>query len=320
MHPSRHIPSPKDDGENQNTDSPAKDKYLLPKRIIMIRHGESLGNTDETAYARIPDWKIPLTRRGERQALRAANDLAELLKGETLFAYCSPYKRAKETWDIMAEYLRDTQTVDLVGMREEPRIAEQQFGNFQNPHKVRTAKAERRTFGRFFFRFPNGEAGLDVYNRVSSFLATVSRDIRQLDERYSTYEMMGGGNTAATTAATTSTMDSHNHKVVHDAMENMNILIVCHGLTLRLLLMRYFQLTVEEFENSYNSQNAKLVVMDRFVDPSSGREFYRLHEEAKQALNLKGDVSNERPVYWRMNESEAVDRGLLLFDEKDFEE
>jgi hypothetical protein len=40
-----------------------KDKYLLPKRIILIRHGESLGNIDETAYASIPDWKIPLTRR-----------------------------------------------------------------------------------------------------------------------------------------------------------------------------------------------------------------------------------------------------------------
>ena len=40
-----------------------KDKYLLPKRIILLRHGESLGNIDETAYASIPDWKIPMTRR-----------------------------------------------------------------------------------------------------------------------------------------------------------------------------------------------------------------------------------------------------------------
>jgi hypothetical protein len=40
-----------------------KAKYLLPKRIILIRHGESLGNIDDTAYATIPDWKIPMTRR-----------------------------------------------------------------------------------------------------------------------------------------------------------------------------------------------------------------------------------------------------------------
>jgi len=279
-----------------------------------------MGNIDETAYSTIPDWKIPLTRRGERQALKAAHDLATLIKGETLFAYCSPYKRAKETWEIIAKYLRDEEEnvhVDVIGMREEPRIAEQQFGNFQNPHKVRTAKSERRMFGRFFFRFPNGEAGLDVYNRVSSFLATLSRDIRQLDELYSIQHQNDTDSTTAVSSSVSTRTTTPNRK---DAMETMNILVVCHGLTLRLLLMRYFQLTVEEFENSYNSQNAKLVVMDRFVDKKSGREFYRLHEEAKQALNLKGDVSNEKPVYWRMGDNEnaaAVDRGLLLFDEED---
>lgn len=40
-----------------------KTKYQLPKRIILLRHGESLGNVDDTAYSTIPDWKIPLTRR-----------------------------------------------------------------------------------------------------------------------------------------------------------------------------------------------------------------------------------------------------------------
>ena len=50
------------------------------------------------------------------------------------------------------------------GVREEPRIAEQQFGNFQNVDEVRKAKTERKKFGRFFFRFPNGESGLDVYS------------------------------------------------------------------------------------------------------------------------------------------------------------
>ncbi|KAG7340190.1 histidine phosphatase superfamily protein [Nitzschia inconspicua] len=327
-------------------------KFVLPKRIILMRHGESLGNLDENAYSSIPDWKIPLTRRGERQALRAANDLATLLDGESLFAYCSPYKRAKETWDIIQQYLQESvPTIQLVGMREEPRIAEQQFGNFQNPRKVRTAKAERRTFGRFFFRFPNGEAGLDVYNRVSSFLATLSRDIRQLDERYSvlpttnankdiTMSQQQHQETPFPMPSSSSTLhslsdveyniqdlrydsafqqDPSSSSSYHDAMEKMNILIVCHGLTLRLFLMRYFHLTVEEFENSYNSQNAKLVIMDRQV--SEGREFYRLSEEAKQALNLKGDVSNERPVYWRENiMADPLPELLLLEDDVDVKE
>jgi hypothetical protein len=217
----------------------------------------------------------------------------------------------------------------------------------ENPHKVRTAKTERRTFGRFFFRFPNGEAGLDVYNRVSSFLATLSRDIRQLDELYSIHNnkmtatenvndmnkaCLTNNHLSKTSFADPTILDTSNlndkvdddndgieHKLKRDAMKDMNILVICHGLTLRLLLMRYFQLTVDEFENSYNSQNAKLVIMDRFVDPKNGREFYRLHEQAKQALNLQGDVSNEKPVYWREGYNSAVDRGLLLFDEEDID-
>jgi len=241
--------------------------FKLPRRIVLVRHGESLGNVDDTSYASIPDWKIPLTRRGERQAAHAGEELHKLIKGERLFIYCSPYKRTLETWEIMKDTLQEKNDVRLVGTRQEPRIAEQQFGNFQNPKKVRTAKAERRTYGRFFFRFPNGEAGLDVYNRASSFLATFSRDLQWLEAN-------------------------------NVPMEDLNILIVTHGLTLRLLLMRYFQLTVEEFEHSYNSQNAKLVIMDRVIREDDS-EFFRLDDTSTEALNLKGEVSSEKPVYWR---------------------
>ena len=110
---------------------PSHSPPKFPKRIILLRHGESLGNVDETLYAEIPDWKIPLTRRGERQCLKAAHDLYDLTKGESIFCYCSPYKRTRETWDILRTHLQDQEDVDLIGVREEPRISEQQFGNFQ---------------------------------------------------------------------------------------------------------------------------------------------------------------------------------------------
>eukprot|EP00532_Pseudo-nitzschia_australis_P015016 CAMPEP_0168283456 /NCGR_PEP_ID=MMETSP0141_2-20121125/22956_1 /TAXON_ID=44445 /ORGANISM="Pseudo-nitzschia australis, Strain 10249 10 AB" /LENGTH=349 /DNA_ID=CAMNT_0008227341 /DNA_START=53 /DNA_END=1103 /DNA_ORIENTATION=- len=331
--------------------------YRLPSRChrLFLSSGPPLKqgpccfhhNVDDTAYSTIPDWKIPLTRRGERQALRAAKDLTELIDGETLFAYSSPYKRAIGTWDIIEEYIEDynkkklnskhdgdndkgKKGVEIIGMREEPRVAEQQFGNFQNPHKVRTAKSERRTFGRFFFRFPEGESGMDVYSRCSSFLATLSRDIKQIDLRYSN-------------------LFSHDDDRVNEnetglasakcGMADMNILVVCHGLTLRLLLMRYFQLTVEEFESSYNSQNAKLVVMNRFVyddndvhsDPGNRkyycsitesdqfREYYKLDEISKEALNLLGDISNKKPVYRRSSTrmDDEFNGGLLMVDGDD---
>jgi broad specificity phosphatase PhoE len=251
----------------------SENKFLLPKRIILVRHGESLGNEDESAYSKIPDWKIGLTNRGEQQSKQAGQDLAELCRGERLFTYVSPYDRTMQTWQFMKEELQAPKSgeplVTLIGTRQEPRIAEQQFGNFQDPGKVQMAKEERRNFGRFFFRFPNGESGLDVYNRATSFLSTLGRDISTLRD-----------------------MDI--------PMEDCNILVVTHGLTLRLFLMRYFQLTVEEFEQSHNPNNSKLLILDRCMsEDHSGRQFFRLEEASRDLLNLKGDVSNEKPVFLR---------------------
>ena len=88
-----------------------------------------------------------------------------------------------------------------MGVREEPRLTEQAFGNFQNVEGVRYSKAERSRFGRFYYRFPDGESGLDVYTRVTSFLSTLYGDFA--DES------------------------------IQD--QDLHVVIVTHGLTLRLV-------------------------------------------------------------------------------------
>ena len=42
----------------------------LPRRIVLVRHGESYGNVDESEYTRTPDSQIRLTRKGHEQARR----------------------------------------------------------------------------------------------------------------------------------------------------------------------------------------------------------------------------------------------------------
>ena len=39
-----------------------------PQRIVLVRHGESEGNVDETIYERVPDHALELTWRGRKQA------------------------------------------------------------------------------------------------------------------------------------------------------------------------------------------------------------------------------------------------------------
>ena len=124
---------------------------------------------------------------------------------------------------------------EVLSCLEEPRISEQQLGNFQNVQEILDAKAERSKFGRFYFRFPTGEAGLDVYNRVSSFIPTFVRDCTQ-------YDIAG-----------------------HD-LDNLNIVIITHGLALRFFLMRWFQWSVHDFEQSQNPKNCELIIMNKIKD------------------------------------------------------
>jgi hypothetical protein len=51
----------------------------LPKRILLIRHGESLGNYDETAYTHTPDWTIPLTPEGVNQSKELGRKLRDIV-------------------------------------------------------------------------------------------------------------------------------------------------------------------------------------------------------------------------------------------------
>jgi hypothetical protein len=54
--------------------------------------------------------------------------------------------------------------------REECRVREQDFGNFQVEERMRAVKETRQRFGRFFFRFPEGESAADVFDRVASMM------------------------------------------------------------------------------------------------------------------------------------------------------
>lgn len=139
-----------------------------PRRIVLIRHGESAGNVDEKVYTSTPDWRIPLTELGVAQAKAAGATLREMMgpsPDANAYFYVSPYRRAKQTYDNIVAALEPSQ---LIGVREDPRITEQQFGNLQDKASMEQAKRDRLAFGRFYYRFAQGESALDVYARVSA--------------------------------------------------------------------------------------------------------------------------------------------------------
>ena len=75
---------------------------MKPKRIILIRHGESQANVDKYLFGRVPDYTIELTEKGHEQARGAGKRLKELVKEESVYFYVSPFWRARSTFEEVA--------------------------------------------------------------------------------------------------------------------------------------------------------------------------------------------------------------------------
>ncbi|KXZ56778.1 hypothetical protein GPECTOR_1g700 [Gonium pectorale] len=236
------------------------DFRILPDRIILVRHAESEGNVDNKAYTYIPDSQVPLTARGHMQAREAGQRIKEVMEESAaggrddyrLFFYISPYKRSLQTYEGICSQFPSHH---LLGVQEEVQLREQDFGNFQDQQGKQREKAERLRFGRFFYRFPNGESGADVYDRITIFEDHMIRDIN-------------AGRFASNTA----------------------LVLVTHGLALRVFLMRWFHWTVDEFLSVYNPGNAEPLVLER-ASPAEGgtawrhtKSLYRLSDESMRCL------------------------------------
>lgn len=195
---------------------------MKPKRIFLIRHGQSEGNVDHNIYATTPDYEVNLTALGKEQALAAGKEIKELVGNESVWCYVSPYARTRQTYYGIRVSLED----QLVKTVEDPRLREQDFGHLTLPEPRDEIIQKRDLFGTFYYRMPDGESGADVFDRISTFLETMHRDFDK-------------------------------------ASFADNVVIVTHGLALRMFLMRWFHMTVEEYECLKNPANCQIVIMVR---------------------------------------------------------
>jgi broad specificity phosphatase PhoE len=194
-----------------------------PNRIILVRHGESEGNVDDTIYERVPDHRIGLTAKGFEQARQTGAAIREVLDGESVEVYVSPYVRTRQTLETLGLPVAERD------VRVEPRLREQDWANFQDPADIAEQKELRDRYGHFFYRFTQGESGSDVYDRVSTFLESM-------------------------------------HRNFETPLAPRNVVIVTHGLTMRLFCMRWFHWSVDYFESLDNPENGQPVVLLRQAD------------------------------------------------------
>lgn len=150
---------------------------MRPKRIILIRHGNSEGNADRERYATTPDHALNLTTEGEQQALQAGQEIKQLIGEETVRVYLSPYTRTRQTYQQISQSIAPN--VDRV--LEDPRLREQDWGHLRPSDQNEEISQQRDNFSTFYYRIPDGESGADVYDRISTFLETMHRDFEEPD-------------------------------------------------------------------------------------------------------------------------------------------
>lgn len=194
---------------------------MKPKRIIIIRHGQSEGNADHSVYAKVPDHEIKLTKRGEHESLAAGAEIANIIGQEKIRAYVSPFKRTRQTFEKISKRIEP----NLTDMLEDPRIREQGFGNLVSMDRAKELLQERAEYGKFYFRPPNGESSADVYDRMSTFMESMYRAFERPDFP-------------------------------------PNVLIVTHGGALRVFLMRWFRLKVEEYLALGHADNCQILIIE----------------------------------------------------------
>ncbi len=190
-----------------------------PRLIILIRHAQSEGNSafwlsslpscnaisstrrqcdkpgltgpaeNREIHQTTPDHRVKLTPEGWQQAQDAGRRLRAMLRADdTLHFFTSPYRRARETTEGILSTLASDESDpspferNNIKVYEEPRLREQDFGNFQPcSAEMERMWQERADYGHFFYRIPNGESAADAYDRVSGFNESLWRQFGEDD-------------------------------------------------------------------------------------------------------------------------------------------
>lgn len=226
-----------------------------PRRVILVRHGESEANVDRSLTQRVPDHAVHLTRKGREQALEAGRMLKSVIGDGGVKFIISPYTRTIETFNGIQQAWGG----EKLRVREDVRIRELEFGNYDGANMQEFHK-EKLSFGAFYYRFPSGESPADAYDRASIFLETLYRSWED--------------NTSE------------------------NNVIVSHGAMILVLIMRFFRMPVQAYDELGPLKNGELLVLEREPDnPKFEIAFTWAPGEEKNCDGLRKKEALDHPLW-----------------------
>jgi len=220
--------------------------FFPPKiqEIQLIRHGQSTANLGSKKPSDCGDHSIELTPLGWQQAVKAGNKIGRDYLLSNCLIYCSPYTRTRQTLDGLLQGA-NTNRHD-VHVREDPRLREVEFG-YEEGASLEQQERIREKHGWFYYRFKGGESPADCFDRTSSFLESMMRQVvRKEAER---------------------------------------VLIVTHGLAIRCFVTRFLHLSVEVFDSLENPSNGDIITLT-LKENSLGDEMGRnIHSTGRWSLS-----------------------------------
>jgi broad specificity phosphatase PhoE len=157
------------------------ERVLGPSAVMLVRHGESMGNIADARAQRagagrlelgVRDPDVPLSETGCAQATALGHWLAGLPEDERPTAVLSsPFARALTTAELAVKELG-------LPVRTDERLRERDFGAFDGMtgagirEQYPDEAGRRDLLGKFYYRPPGGESWADVALRIRSLLAT----------------------------------------------------------------------------------------------------------------------------------------------------
>lgn len=183
--------------------------------IKLVRHGQSQANVDRQVWKTLGDFAIPLTPEGRRQAQEAGKTVGGPQFIEGALIYTSPYVRSVQT---LGEMFEGAGLPPPSRPYADPRLREVDHG-----YDHEDQDSLRRQHGWFYYRFKGGESPADCYDRTSTFLESMMRQVDRKDAE--------------------------------------RVLIVTHGLTIRAFVMRFLHLSVDDFDRMANPGNCDVITL-----------------------------------------------------------
>ena len=153
--------------------------------LILVRHGESIGNVAreeaESSGALaismpVRDADVPLSELGVQQARAVGRWLAADPARVPDAVWSSPYLRARQTAQTALAELANPPAI-----RQDERIRDRELGVLDLLTKRGVgaqfpAEAQRRSWlGKFYYRPPGGESWVDLVLRIRAFLSDLER-------------------------------------------------------------------------------------------------------------------------------------------------